>query len=108
MKRLTLADLETASEGTYGNISAIARKLHVPRSTLYDFINNNPEAKRRIESLREEFDDLAEETIQRSILAGDRSLLRFYASTRLRNRGYRKENRRESPPPPEFRVHLTK
>lgn len=108
MKRLTLEELERASQGTYGNISAIARKLRIPRSTLYDFINSNPDAKKRIESLREEFDDLAEETIQRSILAGDRSLLRFYASTKLRNRGYWKENDAEKTQPPEFHVRLTR
>ena len=104
MKRLTLDELERASQGTYGNISAIARKLRIPRSTLYDFINSNPDAKKRIESLREEFDDLAEETIQRSILAGER----FYASTKLRNRGYRKENDAEKTQPPEFHVRLTR
>lgn len=106
MKQLTLDALDKASQGTYGNISAIARNLQIPRSTLYDFINSDPEAKKRIESLREEFDDLAEEVIQKSILAGDRSLLRFYASTRLRNRGYRKESA-EDLPPPEFHVRLT-
>lgn len=106
MKPLTLFAFRKAAQGTYGNISAIARKLAVPRSSLYDFIRANPDAGELIVSLREEFDDLAEEQIQKLILEGDRSLLRFYASTKLRARGYRKEDDAETAPP-EIRIHLT-
>ena len=105
MKPLTLSAFRKAARGTYGNISAIARKLAVPRSSLYDFIRANPDAGELIVSLREEFDDLAEEQIRKLILEGDRSLLRFYASTRLRARGYRKEEDAENAPP-EIRIHL--
>lgn len=94
-KRITLDAFMTASEGSYGNITAIAGKLKVPRSTLYDFIAANPEAKKRVESLREEFDDLAEHAIQKEILDGNQNMLRFYASTKLRNRGYAKTLRVE-------------
>ncbi len=103
MTKLTLEALNEASQGTYGNISAIARKLQVSRSTLYEFINSNPEAGKRIESLRAEFDDLAEEKIQKSILEGDRALLRLYAARKLNNRGGKGKN---SAPSPEIRVHL--
>ena len=42
MKPLTLSAFRKAARGTYGNISAIARKLAVPRSSLYDFIRAIP------------------------------------------------------------------
>ena len=83
MTKLTLEALNDASQGTYGNISAIARK--------------------QIESLRAEFDDLAEEKIQKSILEGDRALLRLYAARKLNNHGGKEKT---PAPAPEVRVHL--
>lgn len=103
MTKLTLEALNNASQGTYGNISAIARKLQVSRSTLYEFINSNPKARKQIESLRAEFDDLAEEKIQKSILEGDRALLRLYAARKLNNHGGKEKT---PAPAPEVRVHL--
>ena len=107
-KKITLETFMTASEDSFGNITSIARKLNVPRSTLYDFIAANPEAKKRIESLREEFDDLAEHAIQQEILDGNQNMLRFYASTKLRGRGYAKTLRVEDSKQekPEFNIFL--
>ena len=107
-KKITLEAFMTASEDSFGKITSIARKLNVPRSTLYDFIAANPEAKKRIESLREEFDDLAEHAIQKEILEGNQNMLRFYASTKLRERGYAKTLRVEDSKQekPEFNIFL--
>ena len=59
--------------------------------------------RKQIESLRAEFDDLAEEKIQKSILEGDRALLRLYAARKLNNHGGKEKT---PAPAPEVRVHL--
>ena len=105
MCKITMKAFKEAEKGLFGNISAISKKLGVSRKTLYRFLAANPEAAEYITAAREEFDDLAEENIRKKILEGDTAMLKFYASTKLRKRGYSTEDP-EDTPPPEFRVKI--
>ena len=105
MCKITMKAFKEAEKGLFGNISAIAKKLCVSRKTLYRFLAANPEAAEYIASAREEFDDIAEESIRKKIMEGDTSMLKFYASTKLRKRGYSQDDADDAPPP-EFRVKI--
>ena len=105
MSKLTMKLFKEAEKGLFGNISAIAKKLGVSRKTLYRFLAANPEAAECISTAREEFDDIAEENIRKKIMEGETSMLKFYASTRLRKRGYTQDDADDAPPP-EFRIKI--
>lgn len=105
MRKLTIRSFKAAEKGLFGNISAIAKKLGVSRKTLYRFLASNPEAAECISAAREEFDDLAEENIRKKVMEGDTAMLKFYAATKLRKRGYSPDET-ENVPPPEFRVKI--
>ncbi len=106
MCTIKLDAFRKAGEGLYGNISAMARRLGVSRRSLYRFLDSSPEAAEFIASQREEFDDLAEEKIQSKILEGDSAMLKFYASTKLRRRGYSSDDPEKKDVPPEFKVTI--
>ena len=105
MCRITIKAFKEAEKGLYGNITAIAKKLGVSRKTLYRFLASNQEAADCIAAAREEFDDIAEENIRKKIMEGDTAMLKFYASTKLRKRGYSSDDA-ESQAPPEFHVKI--
>ncbi|MBE6405660.1 MAG: hypothetical protein E7040_06535 [Lentisphaerae bacterium] len=105
MCKITMKAFKAAEKGLFGNISAIAKKLGVSRKTLYRFLAATPEAAECIAAAREEFDDIAEESIRKKIMEGDTSMLKFYASTKLRKRGYSQDDA-EDAPPPEFRIKI--
>ena len=105
MRKITVKLFKEAEKGLFGNISAIAKKLGVSRKTLYRFLAANPEAAEYISAAREEFDDIAEENIRKKVMEGDTAMLKFYASTKLRKRGYSPEDANDAPPP-EFRIKI--
>ena len=105
MCKITMKAFKAAEKGLFGNISAIAKKLGVSRKTLYRFLAATPEAAECIAAAREEFDDIAEESIRKKIMEGDTSMLKFYASTKLRKRGYSQDDADDAPPP-EFRIKI--
>lgn len=77
-----------AIKNSNGILSAVAYKLDVARQTLYNYLGRHPEAKACLEDERENFDDYAEKKLFELIKNGDPQTIRFYAETRLRNRGY--------------------
>ncbi len=100
-KKISLESFRAAAEGAYGNLTAIAKRLGVSRTTTYAFMQEDGKegraleeakaAKALVDEARESFDDIAENMIQTRILDGDTHLLIFYARTRLKRRGYSEE-----------------
>lgn len=86
--KITVERFETALTGTYGNLSVIARKLNVSRTTLYKWLEQNKEAAEKLQDVRESFDDNVESILQKKLIEGDSRMLEFYARTRLKKRGY--------------------
>lgn len=78
----------------YGNVSAVARKLKVSRTTLYNFINKHQQIKDELADTREELVDIAESALFKNILAGDAASIFFFLKTQGKHRGYveRKES----------------
>ncbi len=103
-----LERFKEAAKGTYGNLTAIAKRLHVSRTTIYKFLEGCPEAKALVEEAKEEFDDIAENLIQKRIIEGNDQLLIFYARTRMKHRGYSDEMNLNVNKMPEFKVTVTR
>lgn len=78
----------------YGNVSAVARKLKVSRTTLYNFINAHEQIKAELSDTREELVDIAESALFKNILSGDPASIFFFLKTQAKHRGYveRKED----------------
>ncbi len=116
-KKISLESFRAAAEGAYGNLTAIAKRLGVSRTTTYAFMQEDGKegkaleeaktARGLIDEARESFDDIAENLIQKRILEGDIQLLIFYARTRMKHRGYSDEMNLNLNKMPVFEVKLT-
>jgi len=116
-KKISLDRFKAAAEGAYGNLTAIAKRLGVSRTTVYAFMQEGDKtgreledakaAKALIEEAKESFDDIAENMIQKRILEGNDRLLEFYARTRMKHRGYSDEMNLNLNKMPVFEVKIT-
>lgn len=80
--------LENAIIDSYGNISTIAKRLGVSRTTIYKYLEKNQDLKDRIESEREVAIDFAESQLMEKIKSGDTVSIIFFLKTQGRRRGY--------------------
>lgn len=72
-----------------GAIRSIAAQiLGVHRSTLYTFMTRHPSLEAFAQEIEEELKDLAEAEIIKAIRAGDMQTVRWYAETKMKDRGY--------------------
>lgn len=77
-----------AYEANLGNVSDAARKAGIERTTYYKWIEADKEFKDKCDSVIETQKDFAESMLMRLIRDGDSSAVRFYLSTKGRDRGY--------------------
>ncbi|OGV45846.1 MAG: hypothetical protein A2017_18265 [Lentisphaerae bacterium GWF2_44_16] len=102
--KITKDNFQVAVKGTYGNLTAIASRLHVSRTTVYAFLENNADMKALLEETKESFDDIAESILQKKIIEGDTRMLEFYARTKMKHRGYHESIDVNMGETPEFKV----
>ncbi|WP_041566917.1 hypothetical protein [Nonlabens dokdonensis] len=71
------------------NVSKACRKVNIHRSTYYDWKNKSDSFSNLVDSAREEmYDDIESILLNKIIVEGNTRLLMFYASTRMKDRGY--------------------
>ena len=73
---------------TLGNISEACKEIKISRSTYYLWISEDQEFKQRFSDITDAFDDRIETTIRQMATSGDKDLLKFWASRKLKNRGF--------------------
>jgi hypothetical protein len=71
-----------------GNVSAVARKFQVSRTTLYKYISDHPTVKAALDEAREKMIDNVESTLYSKALAGDTTAMIFFLKTQGKSRGY--------------------
>ena len=71
-----------------GNVSAVARKIGVARSTVYKYVTEQPALQRVMHDARETALDHAESSLLRAILNGEPWAVCFMLKTQGRQRGY--------------------
>lgn len=77
-----------AYEANLGNVSDAARKAGVERTTYYRWCEADKEFKDKCDAVIETQKDFAESMLMRLIRDGDSGAIRFYLSTKGRDRGY--------------------
>jgi len=60
MASITITKFKEALEGSYGNVSEIARRCGCSRQTVYNFLKKRPELKKSLERASDEIVDRAE------------------------------------------------
>jgi len=73
---------------SFGNMSVIAKRLGVHRTTVEHYRDEWTTVKDEIYAGREKLKDAAENKIARKIIDGDTTMTIFYAKTQMRDRGY--------------------
>lgn len=73
---------------TLGNISNACKDIKISRAVYYQWMNCDEEFKERFDEITETFDDDIETTIRAMATGGDRDLLKFWASRKMKNRGF--------------------
>jgi len=92
-KKLTLKQkhqsmfLKTYLE-SLGNISEACKEIEINRATYYKWMREDEEFKQRFSDITDAFDDRIETTIRQMATSGDKDLLKFWASRKLKNRGF--------------------
>lgn len=87
-KEFTFEQVEKALVESYGVISEVARKLKCSRTTIYNYLHDNPELENIRIDQRESLKDLIENSLIKKLKAGDTPIIIFAAKTILRDRGY--------------------
>lgn len=85
---LTVELVIKALSGTGGIKAAAAQSLGVGRTTLYTFINANPDLKETIDEINQTTLDVAEGEILKAIKKGDLRTCRWFLDRMGKNRGY--------------------
>jgi hypothetical protein len=86
--RLNKNVISKSIKGSYGNVTAIARKLHCERKTVYEWLEREPELKSQLDFEREELIDFAEIKLIERLKAGSESMISLILKTLGKNRGY--------------------
>lgn len=71
-----------------GNLSMVARKLGVSRTTLYKFMEDKPTVKAALDEAREKMVDNVESKLYSKALGGDTVAMIFFLKTQGKRRGY--------------------
>lgn len=96
-KNLTTARVIEALELNGGIKTAAAIALGIGRTTLYRFIDSNPECRAKIEEIDNMTLDLAEGQILKAIKDGDRRTCMWYLELKGHQRGYSRQHRHAGP-----------
>lgn len=90
MKRPTAKELAEKIREGKGNVSAVARAFHVPRSTVYGWIQSSEIAKQALADEREMVVDVAESVLFRKVLDQDMTAVAYVLNNaaEARSRGW--------------------
>lgn len=82
------AALIAALKDTDGNMAAAARRFHCNRTTVWQYVNEDPELRELVDELSETFIDEAENKLYEAIRDGNVVATIFFLKTKARHRGY--------------------
>ena len=71
-----------------GNLSMVAKELHVSRTTLYAYIKDKPTIQAAIDEARETMVDNVESKLYSRALEGSEASMIFFLKTQGKRRGY--------------------
>jgi len=77
-----------ALENSLGVVTDACKKVGVGRTTFYDWLNNDPEFKKEVESITDYAIDYVESKLYNLIEKEDTTATIFYLKTKGRKRGY--------------------
>ena len=79
--------IEALREGD-GNMASAARKFNCSRTTVWSYVDSDPELRSLVEELNETFIDEAESQLYKHIREGNIVATIFFLKTKARHRGY--------------------
>ena len=85
---LTVEKITPLIEEYMGNLSLVARKLGVSRTTVYRFMESKPTLKVVLADAREKMIDNVESKLYSKALDGDTTAMIFFLKTQGKGRGY--------------------
>ena len=88
MAKITAGNLIQQINDMRGNITAVARRFGVSRTTIYKHINKYPTVKIALDEAREEMIDNAESVLYQQVLGGNMTAVIFFLKTQGKRRGY--------------------
>lgn len=88
MAKLTAEKIIPLIEEYMGNLSLVARKLGVSRTTVYRFMENKPTLQLALTDAREKMVDNVESKLYSKALDGDTTSMIFFLKTQGKSRGY--------------------
>lgn len=89
-----------------GNVSAVARKFGVARSSVQHMIENNPVLRQIARDVREGKKDNAESALDAAVLRGEAWAVCFFLKTQAKDRGYIEKQEIETTEP--VQLHIVK
>ena len=73
---------------TFGNVTAIAKRLGVSRQTVYAYIARWQTVADAVDDERERRKDFVEDKMLERIMSGSDTMIIFFAKTQMKDRGY--------------------
>lgn len=73
-------------------VATSCKHAGISRQLFYDWCKNDPEFAERVSDVEELQKDFGEAALLKRIKEGDSKMIRFYAETRLKDRGYTKKH----------------
>ena len=73
---------------SFGNVTVIANRLGVARTTVYVYAEKWSTVKTAIKEARETLKDFTENKIASEIMGGNTTMIIFFAKTQMKDRGY--------------------
>lgn len=93
-KQKTFLDLFKKASG---NISIACEKTGISRGTYYNWINDNPRFKEKVDEVNESLIDFSESKLHLKINEGDTTAIIFHLKTKGKQRGYVERVENEMP-----------
>ncbi|MFC2103383.1 hypothetical protein ACFLSS_03025 [Bacteroidota bacterium] len=87
-RRLTKTTFARAIKDSYGNIMVVSERIGCRRSTVYSWLDKEPELKMQLDYEREIIIDLAENKLVENLKNGETSSIHFVLKTLGKKRGY--------------------
>jgi hypothetical protein len=88
MKRPKNKVIIAVLEKTGGLLKPASTKLNIDRATLYNWINDDIELQKALETIRESMLDMSEGQMYKLIQEGNGDMIKFHLKTRGKTRGY--------------------
>lgn len=75
-------------KSSMGVVSLACKNSGISRATYYQWMNSDPDFRRKVDMINEHAIDFVESKMFEAINNGDRQLIQFFLSTRGKKRGY--------------------